>query len=266
VKIALSWQLKNEVSRASVTVKDFVGFTGDIFVIETVFPSGETVTVPVDEVVVGRNLKLELVWVLSSLEGELGTEVFPQIVLFLEGFQDGLVESLLIRNSSCINLLLSFLLLGEDLLRFGLLLLLFGSLEVSIGELGVHFQVLELNNGGGSNHVSLVDSSKRNSVDLVWTCDEKKPRRKLLNENDSLSSESSSQNNQNGSRFDGLSKTCWSMVVFSGAKRFLNILSWVDSGGSGHNCSCFSFLSKLFCHNRGLLCGLGDWFLVLDRP
>ena len=54
--------------------------------------------------------------------------------------------------------------------------------------------------GGGSwDHVGLVDSSERNSVDLVWAGDQQEAAFELLDEDHSSASESSGKDDEDGS-------------------------------------------------------------------
>jgi hypothetical protein len=73
VSCTSSWHVKTEVSKASVKVNDFCGFTGPAFETVIVRRSDETVTVPVLDVLpVGKNKKFEFdgIWTVAELMDE----------------------------------------------------------------------------------------------------------------------------------------------------------------------------------------------------
>ena len=64
----------------------------------------------------------------------------------------------------------------------------------------------EIDLGGGSDHVSLVNSAKGDTVDLERTGNEEETGRKLTKGDNTLSTESTSEEDDDGSRSDGLTK------------------------------------------------------------
>jgi len=64
----------------------------------------------------------------------------------------------------------------------------------------------EIDLGGGSDHVSLVNSAKGDTVDLERTGNEEETGRKLTKGNDTLSTESTCEEDDDGSRSDSLTK------------------------------------------------------------
>lgn len=71
----------------------------------------------------------------------------------------------------------------------------------------------------------MVDSLEWDTVDLVWSGNGKKSRFELLEANDSLSSESSSEEDKDGSGLNGSSLlwSFWSVSLWG----LLDIFSWV---------------------------------------
>lgn len=68
---------------------------------------------------------------------------------------------------------------------------------------------VEVDGGRGWDHVGLGNSSEWDTVDFVWTGDQKQAGLELLEENYSSASESAAEDNQNSSWLDGLSKLGW---------------------------------------------------------
>ena len=84
----------------------------------------------------------------------------------------------------------------------------------------------------------MVDSLDWDTVDLEWTGDGEEARFELLEADDSLSSESSSKEDENGSWLNRGSQfwSFWSVSLWS----FLGIISWVP----------VVFLDHLSCKNE----------------
>jgi hypothetical protein len=80
--------------------------------------------------------------------------------------------------------------------------------------------------GRGSNDVGLTDSSKGNTVEPERSADEQKSAVQLLQENDPLAPESSSQQDQDGTGSDGRSELSGSRGL-SGNLRLLDVLSLI---------------------------------------
>ena len=133
---------------------------------------------------------------------------------------------------------------SEELLRlgglFGLLLL-----ENFIFDSSLHVRTLErfkFGNCGGCNDVVLLDSSDWDTVKLEWTSDSKETRFELLEENNSLSSESTGKEDENLTRLDVRSKlrSFWLMSVGSG----VSIFSWIPLGGLLNHCDVCKINNK----------------------
>lgn len=128
---------------------------------------------------------------ITGLEREVRGQVLLEKRGLLDLGDESSVDILLVRDSLSLELLL--LTLGEELL---LGLLLGGrSGEVGGGEL-VGLDTGNVDLGGGSNDVSGVDSSERNTVDLEGAGDEQSAVLKRLEEDNSLASESASKENE----------------------------------------------------------------------
>jgi len=108
---------------------------------------------------------------LATLEGETSAEVVLQYGCLSHGVKDGLVEGLLVLSAGLVDLLL--LCFGSEELLLGLLLLSSDrALEVVIVELLIDLNATEVDLGGSGDGESLVDTAKRNTVDLVGSGDE----------------------------------------------------------------------------------------------
>ena len=147
---------------------------------------------------------------LALAEREIRGQVRAQERDRLDGLQNLCIDGLLVLLASSINAsrlnqslkkprkkranLLS--LVGEALLCS---LGCSGSLEVGVVELGIDIHFGDINLLRGGNHVSLVDTAKRNTVDLEGplnlrtnhclrkpTCDKEESRGQLLQENNTL--------------------------------------------------------------------------------
>jgi len=94
--------------------------------------------------------------------------------------------------------------IGEELLRLGGLLSL-GLSEGSVVDLG-HIDTLQVNLGRGGESVVLLNASDGNTVELEGTGDGEKAGLELLKEDDSLSSESTREQDKDGAGRDGLSE------------------------------------------------------------
>ena len=173
-------------------------------------------------------LKLQLVGILALCQTESSLQVFGQVLLLLDGRNDSFVDSLLVDSFRFgeLFLLLGFTVSEEFFLRRGAAL--DGSLDkVGIVDLFVDLNArkksvrlsnsmsekictyrdaLEVNPGGGSNNVRLVYPSQRDTVDPERTSNQQQSTLQLLQENNPLSPEPPSQQNQNRSRSDRRTK------------------------------------------------------------
>lgn len=91
----------------------------------------------------------------------------------------------------------------EELLGSGCVLLV---AEEAVIELVIDLDTRDVKLGGGSNDVGLVDTAKRDSVDLEWTSDKEETRLKLLEEHYTTSTVRSRNKNEDCSRSDGCTK------------------------------------------------------------
>ena len=74
--------------------------------------------------------------------------------------------------------------------------------RVSLYQNQYYLDVGEVKLGGSSNDVGLVNTSQRNTVDLERTSNEKKTRVELLQDDNTLTTVTTSQENDNGTRGD----------------------------------------------------------------
>ena len=132
-------------------------------------------------------------WCVTVAESESGTEILPGHGVFLQGSHNWGVNSLLEGLSSISNGFL-FGSFGEELLGSGSLGDSFSS-EASVSDSG---DITDGNLGAGAHGVDLVDSSDWDTVDLEWSSDGKKAGGELLEADDSLSSESTSEEDKHG--------------------------------------------------------------------
>lgn len=130
--------------------------------------------------------------VLSNGESSLQVSL-EERVLGLDVLGENLVELYLdlFLSVDVVSVFLSLgVVLGEESLSVDLLSLRREFLEVSLGDL-VELESVEGNLGGGGDAVRLVDSSERDSVEVVRAGDEEEAGVELLEEDDSSSLESS---------------------------------------------------------------------------
>jgi hypothetical protein len=115
-----------------------------------------------------------------------------------DGLQKGIVNLLLVGLALVANNgSLGGISHEEFLLSF--LLLIFGSREVFIVNRS-DINTLKGNLCRSGNHIRLVHTTERDTIDFVGTRHEKKPRFKGLQANNTLSTESASKENEDGSR------------------------------------------------------------------
>lgn len=132
---------------------------------------------------------------------------------------------------------------SEESFAFNFFGLLFGLVEISIGDIrGIDTVKVDLGRCGDA--IGLVESSKRDSVYLVGTSDKQQARFELFQKDNSSSLESSGKNNKDSAWGDASSEF--------GNLWFLAFLDWVDfdivSGvhGLGHLVYKFYFYSNFF--------------------
>lgn len=148
------------------------------------------------------NLELESVRLLTLGKRESGSKVLGHgRTSLLNSGDHSLVKSLLVSNLGLgVSLLVSGVSKESSLsLDLGSLLLV----EVGVVDLLIDFDVRDVDLGRGGNDVSLVDTSDGNTVDLEGTSDEEKTRVELLKENDALATETTSEEDEDGTGGDG---------------------------------------------------------------
>jgi hypothetical protein len=145
------------------------------------------------------------------------------VSLLLEGGKERLVNRLLVLNAVLGGLLLLLRLLVSSpstivrstylgllaLLEERVLTRLVGGLV--LGEVAVladlvqdlRVNALQVNGGGGSDDISGIYPSQRNAVNFEGTGDEEDTLRKVLKENDTLAAETTSEEDNDGSRLEG---------------------------------------------------------------
>jgi hypothetical protein len=170
-------------------------------------------------------LKLEVVRILSLAEGELLLEVVLEQWSLLDSWDQQGIDGLLVLDLGGWETLL-VLLLGEEVLLLSLSLGdgLLWSVEVVVVELGVNVETGQVDLGGGGDDVGLVDALEWNSVDLEGTGDKEKTRLELLQEDDTLTTEATRNENEDRTRLDGVSELGGTMDMLSGAESVMEIL------------------------------------------
>lgn len=120
-------------------------------------------------------------------------------------------------------------LLGQEF-SLGRLLLL----EQAIVKLLVKLDTGDIELGGGGNNKGLIDTLKRDTVGLVGTSDEEESRFELLQENNALSTETTSQKDQDGTGSDGLTELGGARDL-AALHRALSLGKDVSLGGLGND-------------------------------
>lgn len=89
----------------------------------------------------------------------------------------------------------------------------------------------DIDSGGGTNDVGLIDAAERDAVDLVGTSDEEQARIQLLQENDTLAPELSGEEDEHGAGHDGIAQPGGLVPVLPGGNGPWEILSKaIDTG------------------------------------
>jgi len=144
------------------------------------------------------------------------------------------------------------LLLAVEKFLFGFASLqsqLSSSLEVVIIELVVQLKLSEINLGSRRNDVGLVDTTKRNTIQLEGTGDEEKARIQLFQKDDSPGLETTREDDQDGPGRDGFPQA--SLFVGSLALDFVSDgFFGIMSGALGQNDPSFSLLPVRFRFGR----------------
>lgn len=159
-----------------------------------------------------------------AAEAEAGAKVVDQVSFLLDGSQKSLIDGLLVCDTVLGGLLLLWRLLVSVFqyvivcAYLGLLALLeeciltrlvgclvLGEVTVLAGLLqNLLVNTLQVDRGGGSNDISCVDPSQGNTVDFERTSDEENTLGKVLEDDDALAAETTSEENDNGAGLEGL--------------------------------------------------------------
>jgi len=131
-------------------------------------------------------------------------------------------------------------------------LLLSSSLEVVVVVFLIQLEIAEVNLGRSRDDVTLVDATKRNTIQPERTSDHEKAGIQLFQKDDPLALVSTGEDDQNGSRSDGFPQTSLS-VMWSPLDLVSNRFLGVISGGFGQDGSFFAFLAKVFNFGLSLL-------------
>lgn len=142
-----------------------------------------------------HSLELKKVRLVTLLQAERGGEILLEERSLLDLSKKSLVDGLLVGNTLSLDFLL--LTVSEELLlRGGLLGALFTG-EVRDTEL-VDVDTVKGDTGGGGDNITSVNSSERDTVNLEWTSDEEGVVLKSLEEDNSLTTETTSKDDQDG--------------------------------------------------------------------
>ena len=158
---------------------------------------------------------------------ELGSKVVLHQGSLVNSLQDGSINLLLVSLTG-VNGSLGLVVSEETLLAISISRVNTG--EVGIVDLG-NIGTRDINLGRGSHNISLVDTTERNTVDLVWSSDKEKSRLKGLKAHNTLSTETSSEEDADGSWGEG-STDLGSVVLLSpGVLGTGDVVGGVESGG-----------------------------------
>jgi len=164
--------------------------------------------------------------VLSSRKSETSTQVLLQSINLVDSSQEAGIEGLLVSLSLLADHVLGLLFLSEELAS---LLSLSRALEVGIVNFLGNGDTGDIDLGGGGDNVRLVDSADGDTVNLEGTRDQQETRGELLKEDNTLSGETTSKNDQDGSGCDGLSQLCLSRSGLANSTARRSILSRVPT-------------------------------------
>lgn len=167
--------------------------------------------------------------ILALLEGEEGTEVGLEVGSLLDDGQELGIDLSLESLALSRNLLLGLRLLTGEL-GLGSLLLL----EELIASLLADLDTRDIDLGAGGNDVSLVDTLKRDTVDLVGAGDEEQAGGELLKEDNALATETAGEEDQDGTGSDGLTDL-GGLADLAGLEGALGLLEDVGTGSLGNS-------------------------------
>mmetsp|Transcript_10604 Transcript_10604/g.21189 ORF Transcript_10604/g.21189 Transcript_10604/m.21189 type:complete len:209 (-) Transcript_10604:42-668(-) len=186
------------------------------------------------------SLKGHLVGPVVLSKGKVGSKVVLQQRSGLNSLEDGgihllLVSLALVRDNSGLGGIIgeeSFLTIG----RLG-----GGTGKVGIGNAG-HIHSTDIDLGGGSNHISLVDTTEGNTVDLVGSSHKKKTRLQCLQADNTLSTEASREEDADGSGGEGATDLGGVLLLGAGVLGLGHVVGGVVTGGFAGGGGCLGGL------------------------
>jgi len=145
-------------------------------------------------------LEYKLVRELTLGKAEASFKVLRKIICLLDFFDESFVDVLLIRRFRFRIRLFRFgLAISEELLLCGYARSRTGFVEVRVVDFFIDLEITQVDPGRCGNHIRLVDSPKGYTIDFVRTSDQEEAGSELLEENNTLATESPSKKNKDGS-------------------------------------------------------------------
>lgn len=121
--------------------------------------------------------------------------------------------------------LLTLTLLEESVLALLLVALLPGEVVLAANLLNnAVVDTADVDLGLGRDHVAGVDASERDTVDLEWTGDEEDTLWEVLEEDDTLATEATGEEDQNGTRLERLADLGWADGLASLWQQMISML------------------------------------------
>lgn len=204
-------------------------------------------------------LEAERVRLVTLRERESGSEVLSkERTLVLDGSKDILVQRLLVSDLAFSKRRLVGWVSKERRLSLDL-----GSLftaEVCIVQLVVHLDVANVDLRASSNHICLVHTADRHTVQLEWTRHEQKTTLELFQEDNTFSTEATSEEDEYSAGSDAFTQLRW---LWRLAVHLLSahIVGWVEAWSLV--CGKHT-LARVLSAADCLLLG-GDWRLFRGR-
>mmetsp|Transcript_8449 Transcript_8449/g.12765 ORF Transcript_8449/g.12765 Transcript_8449/m.12765 type:complete len:215 (-) Transcript_8449:8-652(-) len=186
------------------------------------------------------SLKGHLVGPVVLSKGKVGSKVVLQQRSSLNSLEDGgihllLVSLALIRDNSGLGGIIgeeSFLTIG----RLG-----GGTGKVGIGNAG-HINSTNIDLGGGSDNISLVDTTEGNTVNLVGSSHKEKTRIQCLQADNTLSTEASREEDTDGSGGEGGADLGGVLLLGAGVLVLGHVVGGVVTGGFAGGGGCLGGL------------------------
>merc|ERR1711977_383336 len=134
------------------------------------------------------HLEDHLMWLIALPQAECRAQVRSKELLLLDGSDEGLVDALLVIGAA-----------GGELLLLGLV----GAPVAGLGDLveDLAIEALHINGGAGGDDIAGIDSSEWDTVDLEWTGNKEDTLTKVLEEDDTLATESTGEQDEDGAGF-----------------------------------------------------------------